>query len=122
MELRCYESVVVFVPELEDPQLEEEVNWVKGLLEGGGAQLVTLESWGKRRLAYEIEERREGHYFLFRFRASGAMVDELERNYRLRGSIIRYLTVRLKERECKRPQETPRPGSEVEEESVGHQY
>lgn len=112
MELRCYESVVVFVPELEAPQLEEQINWVKGLLEGGGAQLLEIENWGRKRLAYEIEKRKEGNYVLFRFKAPGALVGDLERNCRLNGNVIRYLTVRLKDKECEKVQEPPKEEGE----------
>jgi small subunit ribosomal protein S6 len=108
MELRCYESVLVFVPELEEPQLEERIHWVKGLLEGGGAHLVEIENWGRKRLAYEIEKRKEGSYVLFRFKAPGALVEDLERNCRLSGNVIRYLTVKLKDKECEKVQEPPK--------------
>ncbi len=107
MELRCYESVLIFVPELEEPQLEEQIQWVKGLLEGGGAQLVEIENWGRKRLAYEIEKRKEGSYVLFRFKAPGTLVGDLERNCRLSGEVIRHLTVRIKDKECGRVQEPP---------------
>ncbi len=112
MELRCYESVVVFVPELEEGQLEEQVEWVKGLLDKGGAQLVEVENWGKKRLAYEIEKRREGFYVLFRFRAQGGLIEELEKNYRLNGKVLRYLTVKRKDAECEKEEKPGETGGE----------
>ena len=111
MELRCSESVGVFVPELEDDQLEEQVEWVKGLLEKGGAQLTEVENWGKKRLAYEIEKRREGYYFLFRFRSQGSLVEDLEKSYRLNGKVLRYLTVKRRDAECEK-REQPESGEE----------
>lgn len=112
MELRCYESVVIFAPELEEAQLEEQVSWVKGLLEKGEAQLVDVENWGRKRLAYEIEKKREGFYVLFRFRAHGTLVEELEKSYRLNGNVIRYLTVKRKDKECEKVQEPEETGGE----------
>lgn len=112
MELRCYESVVVFIPELEDAQLEEQIDWVKGLLKKGEAQLVDVENWGRKRLAYEIEKKREGYYVLFRFRAPGTVVEELEKSYRLNGNVLRYLTVKRKDRECEKAQKPEESGGE----------
>ncbi len=112
MELRCYESVVVFVPELEDSQLEEQIDWVKGLLEKGEAQIVDVENWGKKRLAYEVEKRREGYYVVFRFRASGTVVEDLEKSYRLNGKVLRYLTVKRKDRECEKEERPEESGGE----------
>ncbi len=110
MELRCYESVVVYVPELDEAQLEEQVGLVQKILESGDALLVEIENWGKKRLAYEIEKKREGQYVLFRFKAQGSLIEELERNYKLNGDILRYLTVRVKDRECQKAK-----GAEQEE-------
>ncbi len=100
MELRCYETVVVFVPELEEKELEEQVQWVRSLIEKNGGQIVKEENWGKRKLAYEIEKRKEGYYYLFLFKGPADLVEELERNYRINHNVIRYLTVRRKDKEC----------------------
>ncbi|NPA15743.1 MAG: 30S ribosomal protein S6 [Deferribacteres bacterium] len=100
MDLRCYESVVVFVPELDEKELEEQIQWVKSIIEKNGGEIVKVDNWGKRKLAYEIEKRKEGYYVLFLFRSSGDLVEELERNYRINNNVIRYLTVKRKESEC----------------------
>ena len=100
MELRCYESVVVFTPELEDAQLQEQIEWVKGIIEKNGGTLLKVDNWGKRKLAYEIEKKKEGFYVLFLFWAPPDLVEELERNYRLNHNVIRYLSVKRKDKEC----------------------
>lgn len=112
MELRCYESVAVYVPELDESQLEEQVNLVRNILESGGATLVDIEHWGKKRLAYEINRKREGQYVLFRFKAQGSLIEELERNYKLNSNILRYLTVKIKDLECQKTQESEKEEKE----------
>jgi len=92
--------VVVFVPELDEKELEEQIQWVKSIIEKNGGEIVKVDNWGKRKLAYEIEKRKEGYYVLFLFRSSGDLVEELERNYRINNNVIRYLTVKRKESEC----------------------
>ncbi len=92
--------MVVFVPELDEKELEEQIQWVKSIIEKNGGEIVKVDNWGKRKLAYEIEKRKEGYYVLFLFRSSGDLVEELERNYRINNNVIRYLTVKRKESEC----------------------
>ncbi len=104
MEKRCYESVVVFVPELTDQELEEQIEWVKGLIEKNEGQVLKIDRWGKRKLAYEIEKKKEAYYVLFLFWGSPSTVENVEAQYRLNHNIIRYLSVKRKDRECEQEQ------------------
>lgn len=58
-----------------------------------GGEITRLETWGKRRLAYEIDDFTEGHYFLYRFRGVGGVLDELGRQMRIDEEIIRHMIV-----------------------------
>ncbi len=100
MDRRCYESVVVFVPELTDQELEEQTNWVKELIAKNGGEVLKVDNWGKRKLAYEIERKKEGYYVLFLFWGGPNTVEGMERAYRLNHNIIRYLTVKRDDAEC----------------------
>ena len=102
MEKRCYESVVVFVPELTDEELEAQVNWVKELVEKNQGEILKVDVWGKRKLAYEIEKKKEGIYVLFLFWGSPDTVEGIEKQYRLNHNVIRYLTVKRKDKECEK--------------------
>ena len=53
------------------------------------------ENWGLKKLAYPIQKKENGYYFLFQFAAAGDMVDRLETQFRRDERIIRFLTVRL---------------------------
>ncbi len=59
----------------------------------GGAVEKTLE-WGRRRLAYEVEGKREGHYYLLYFRAPTSAISELWSGYGLNPDLLRYMTTR----------------------------
>ncbi|MEO0279103.1 MAG: 30S ribosomal protein S6 [candidate division WOR-3 bacterium] len=99
-EIRCYESMVIFNPDLSDEEFEKALEWVKGIIEKNGATLIKIDVWGKRKLAYEINKKKDGIYVLFYFRSTPDFVDELERNYRINSNVMRFLTVRLKEKKC----------------------
>jgi len=56
--------------------------------------MTALETWGKRRLAYEIQHHAEGYYFFYRFRGQDRVVNELDRQLRIDESVIRHMVVR----------------------------
>src|SRR5262249_23077844 len=67
------------------------------LLTDGGAEIGRDEPWGRRRLAFPIERRREAYYHLFQVRALPALVSEVERRLRLSEQVLRHLAVRADE-------------------------
>ena len=59
------------------------------------AEILALDNWGRRRLAYEINGKREGTYVTMRFKAEPAVASELERTLKLADDIVRALIIRL---------------------------
>jgi small subunit ribosomal protein S6 len=53
-----------------------------------------VENWGKKKLAYEVRKEKKGTYVFYRFRGPGSVVSELERQYRVEDTIIKFLTVK----------------------------
>ena len=62
---------------------------------GLGATVTSADRWGKRRLAYEIDDFREGVYAVVKLQAEPGATAELERNLRLAPEVMRYLVVKL---------------------------
>ena len=60
-----------------------------------GGELIEVDKWGRKRLAYPIKKAKSGYYVVIRFSATTDLVATLERNYRLDENIIRYLTIQL---------------------------
>lgn len=99
-----------------DTQLGEEAR--KALIERFN-ELITqnngavskVDEWGKRRLAYEIDDKTEGYYVLVTFSADSLLPKELERNLEINESVMRYLITRLEEKQSRvkpRGQQQPR--------------
>ncbi len=91
--LREYETVFILRPTVEDSKVEEEIDGVRQVIQGSSGEVLGIERWGRRRLAYEIRKMNEGIYTLVRFRANASIVQDLERRYRLREDVLRHLTV-----------------------------
>jgi small subunit ribosomal protein S6 len=62
-----------------------------------GGNVVKVDDWGKRKLAYKINKKSEGHYILFELEGTGKEILELERRMRVNDLIMRFMTVRVDE-------------------------
>ena len=78
-----------------------------------GADVVKVENWGKRRLAYDIRKQREGTYAVFEGSAEPSAVKEFERQLRLKENVLRFLSTRVPIRKKARPAKTPEVLEEV---------
>lgn len=87
-----YETVYILEPGFDEARTEEEATKVSGWIKDLGGEVVEVQKWGKRRLAYEIERKRDGVYTLIVWEGAGPMVKEIERRMRLNESVMRVLT------------------------------
>ena len=82
-------------PHLEETEVDERANAIaEGVKTRGGEVVGELEKQGKRRLAYEIDDVREGYYFTMNFRSGADEQRELERQLRLNESVLRHIIIR----------------------------
>ena len=88
-----YETTFILDPGLDEARVNEEVEKVTQWINGLGGEVLEVQRWGKRRLAYEINRRRDGIYTLMLYQGPGPIVKELERRFRLNESVLRSLTV-----------------------------
>lgn len=91
--MRSYELVFILNADMEDEATEAAVNKFTGLIEKNGGELVKVDKWGKRRLAYPINKRTEGYYVLVNFKAEPAVSHEVERVLRITDEVIRHMVI-----------------------------
>ena len=89
-----YETVFIATPVLSDAQIEEVVGKFRGVITENGGQIVNEEAWGLKKLAYPIQKKTTGYYFLIEFTGEGTIIDTLETQYRRDERIIRFPTFR----------------------------
>ncbi len=95
MKRKNYESLVIINAAIEEEQIEAAINRISETITINGGEILELEKWGRKRLAYSIDKAKSGYYALFRFNASVDLISKLERVYQLDEYIIRYLTIAL---------------------------
>ena len=95
MRKQTYESVVLINAALEDEQVETTINRIQETITSHGGEIIEIDKWGRKRLAYPIKKSKSGYYVVIRFESTTDLIATLERNYRLDENIIRYLTIAL---------------------------
>ncbi len=94
-----YELAVVVSAKVEDDSERAAlVDKIKALIEKFGGQVTNVDDWGKKRLAYEIQNMNEAYYYFIHFDAEGNVPAEVESRIRIMENVIRYLIVRQDEK------------------------
>ena len=93
--IKQYETVFIATPVLSDTQMKEAVAKYTKLITDNGGEIVYQEDWGLKQLAYPIQHKTSGFYYLIEFKANPEFVATLETQYHRDERIIRYLTVAL---------------------------
>ena len=93
--VKQYETVFIMTPVLSDEQMKETVKKYQDLLTSNGAEIIYTNNWGLRKLAYPIQKKTTGFYYLIEFKAEGSLIAKLETAYKRDERLLRFLTVSL---------------------------
>ncbi len=93
--MRRYETIIIIDPDTGEEARSGLIDRVNELVPQHGGFVIELDDWGQRRLAYEIKKKIRGHYTRIDFCGDGALVDEMERNFRIDDRVMKYMTVLL---------------------------
>ena len=93
--IKQYETVFIATPVLSEAQMKEAVAKYTKLITDNGGEIVYQEDWGLKQLAYPIQHKTSGFYYLIEFKADPAFIATLETQYHRDERIIRYITVAL---------------------------
>ena len=92
---RTYETTFIVNAALEDPDVEAMISKVTSYIENNGGEMVEINKWGRRRLAYPINKKYNGYYVHIVFSAKPGIIPILERFLVLEDTILRHLTLIL---------------------------
>ncbi len=100
--MRNYQSVLILKPDLDDPQVDENIEKITALVQKSGGSILKLDKWGKKRLAYRVRKNKFGYYLNIYHTSDPAKISELEKGYQLYETVIKYLVIRLEEKDMER--------------------
>ncbi len=92
-----YETIFIIDAALTEEAVNEVKDKFTSLIAANGT-VNNIDEWGKRRLAYEINDKTEGYYVLVDFTADTEFPKELDRQYRINDSILRTIIIRKDEK------------------------
>ena len=90
-----YESVLIARQDLGASKVKDIVDNLSNVIKTQGGEVVRVDNWGLKNLAYRIKKNRKGHYVLLNISAPASAISEFERVMRINEDIIRYMTVKV---------------------------
>ncbi len=97
--MKAYEMLLLLDPSLDEETREGIVEKAQGLITAEGGVVDAVESWGKRRLAFEINDATDGDYVLVNFHHSPEAIAEIDRVLHITDPVFRYMILRRDDRE-----------------------
>ena len=92
-----YESVLIARQDLGASQVSALVSDMSNVIAKEGGEVVRVDNWGLKNLAYRIKKNRKGHYVILNISAPASAIAEYERFLRVNEDVIRYMTVKVDE-------------------------
>ena len=94
--MNLYEHTIVARQDVSQSQIKQLTEKYSKIVEKNEGNIVKTENWGLLNLSYIIKKNKKGNYIHFKFKGSGKVVDELEKNERIDKNLLKYLTVKVK--------------------------
>jgi small subunit ribosomal protein S6 len=92
--LREYEVMAIVDPDADEQQIGGVVDRITGILSERGGEVSSVDRWGRRKLAYEINRKSEGVYVLVTFKSEAEALTELDRVLTLADEVLRFKITR----------------------------
>ena len=93
--MNSYETVFILTPVLSEEQAKEAVQKFEGEIKSWGGKIMHSESWGLRKLAYPIQKKSTGFYFLTEFQCDSQVIADLELMLKRDERVMRFLTIKM---------------------------
>ena len=97
--LRSYQSVLILKSDLDEVQVDQALEKIAEFLSKNNGSIVKVEKWGKKRLAYRVKKSRFGYYLNIYHTCESLKVSALEADYKLYDPILKFLVIRLNDKE-----------------------
>lgn len=96
--MKKYEIMYIIRPNIDDEAKKALVERFNSILTDNGAEVTNVKEWGKRRLAYEINDFRDGYYMLVNVMSGAEAVSEFDRLAKINEDIIRHIVIKEEEK------------------------
>ena len=101
--METYEAMLIVIPELDEEQVVNTISRFQTIIERTGGEVGDVNHWGRRKLAYEIDDRTDGFYVVMEFTAGERTLVELKRILRVSDDVLRNMMVKMTPTYAHRP-------------------
>lgn len=95
-DMRNYETIFILNPDITEEEVSSITDKVKSIIETQQGIIENIDIWGKKKLAYEVNKKREGYFILIHFLSCENLPKELDRNLKIMDNVIRHIIVNRK--------------------------
>jgi small subunit ribosomal protein S6 len=93
--MNVYENMIILNAAISDEEADAAVTKIKDLITGQGGEVLKVDVWGRRKLAYEIKKQKKGLYVLFFYKAPASTIKKLEEFFKVFDTVLKYIVFRL---------------------------
>ncbi|MHB8202244.1 MAG: 30S ribosomal protein S6 [Desulfomonilaceae bacterium] len=93
--MRRYEALIVLDPDMADDEVKALTERFSGTIKDHSGEIIKIEDWGTKKLAYLVRKKDKGRYILFDFVSGPELINELERQFKITEDVMKYLSVKL---------------------------
>jgi small subunit ribosomal protein S6 len=97
--MRAYEMMAIIHPDLDSDTHEKALKKIEKLIEDNQGKIDSVNHWGKKKLAYEINHLKDGSYSIFNFSGAPETIAEVDRVLKISDEVVRFMIVRRPDRE-----------------------
>ncbi len=97
--MRLYESMFILKDGLSDDDRNSIIEKIRKIISDNNGEIISLQEWGKRKLAYEIKRELTGDYYLLRYNSPTDIIKEIDRVLKLEENVLRYFVTRIKKKD-----------------------
>lgn len=105
--MRHYETAFLVAPNLPDDEVENLIDQMASIVSKNKGKMESVEKWGKRKMAYQIQKFEAANYVIFHYQGEPDIPTELERQFKQKEAVIRYLTLKKDMRDNIRDKRKP---------------
>lgn len=90
--MRQYETALIVDAMISEDAIAAELSRVEETIKAAG-EIIKIDTWGKRKMAYDIRKKSHGYYAFFYYKAEAHVIEELEKNFRINENILRWMSL-----------------------------
>ena len=113
--MKSYQSVLILKADLDDAQVDQVIEKITEFLSKNNGSLLKVDKWGKKRLGYRIKKSRFGYYLNIYHTCESLKVSALEADYKLYDLILKFLVIKLSDKELEQEMKSDEIDNGVEE-------